>query len=411
MALSIQALPQTAGRRRPVSFDEASQLIAAYAKPLGIETVSIDDADGRILARPAMARRAAPATLVSAMDGYAVRHSDLACLPATLPIAGKSFAGEGFSDALPVGFCVRIFTGAPAPTGTDRIVMQEDVREEDGKAIFAAPLSNRRHLRLPGSDFREGDTIVPAGSILTPQRLMGAAAADLAEVEVFLQPRVAILCCGDELAEPGSAGQSPDKIPESISYGIAALVRQWGGTVVARWLRPDNLAYLQAAAADATALADIVVVVGGASVGERDHAKDAFALLQIELLFAKVAIKPGKPVWFGRAGKTLVVGLPGNPSSALVTGRLFLAPLLAGLCGGNSSDALDWRMMRSNSPVAGCSDRDVFLRATIMARSAVSLQDQDSASQKTLANATHLIRRRSGDPSSGAHALVETLVL
>lgn len=394
-----------------VSFDEASGLIAAHAKPLGIELVSIAAADGRILARPAIANLTAPATLVSAMDGYAVRDSDLLQLPATLRIIGKSFAGAGFGGVLPSGACIRIFTGASAPAGTDRVVMQEDVHEKAGAASFTKALSQRRHLRLPGSDFQKGDVIVVAGSNLTPQRLIGVAAANLAEVEVFRQPRVAILCCGDELAEPGINNNSPDSIPESISYGIAALVRRWGGIVVARWRRPDDLACLQSAVADASVCADVVVVIGGASVGEKDFAKDAFASLQLELLFAKVAIKPGKPVWFGRAGKTLVLGLPGNPSSALVTGRLFLAPLLAGLSGGIATDALDWRMMRSSTPVAGCSDRDVFARATILARNAVSLADQDSASQKALADATHLIRRRGGDSSSGNDALVETLVL
>lgn len=411
MAFSISTSRQ-AGKGTPIiSFEEASRLIAAHARPLGVETVPIDMAEGRILAKAATARHAAPSTLVSAMDGYAVCDSDLARLPSALRIAGKSFAGAGFGDALPAGCCVRIFTGAPVPAGADRIVMQEDVREEDGMAIFATPLSPRRHLRHPGSDFQQGATIVSAGSMLTPQRITGVAAADLAEVELFRRPRVAIICCGDELAEPGSAERPTGKIPESISYGVAAMVRQWGGTVVSRNRQPDNLTCLQAAAADAAGLADVVVVIGGASVGEKDYAKEAFAPLNMELLFAKVAIKPGKPVWFGRAGKTLIIGLPGNPSSALVTGRLFLAPLLAGLCGGNAADALDWRMMRSSAPVPGCSDRDVFSRATVMARSAVSLLDQDSASQKALADATHLIRRRSGDSSSGADALVETLVL
>jgi len=411
MGLSVSTPQQAAERTHLISFDEASRLIALHARPLGTETVPIEVADRRILARPAVSRRQSPVTLVSAMDGYAVRESDLAQLPATLAIAGKSFAGAGFGSALPAHGCVRIFTGAPAPIGTDRIVMQEDVREGDGVAIFALPLSPRRHLRLAGSDFREGEILVSAGSILTPQRLIGIAAADLAEVEVFRQPRVAIICCGDELIEPGHAGQSLDKIPESISFGIAALVRNWGGIITARRRVPDNLARLQAAALDAVECADVIVVIGGASVGEKDYAKGAFASLEIEYLFTKVAIRPGKPVWFGRAGKTLVVGLPGNPSSALVTGRLFLAPLLAGLSGGNASDGLDWRMMRSNAPVAGCSDRDVFARATVVARSAVLLLDQDSASQKALADATHLIRRRSGDLTSAADALVETLVL
>ena len=395
----------------PMSFEEATSLITAHAKPLGTEPVSIESADGRILSKPAIANLTAPPTLVSAMDGYAVIDSDLLQLPATLKVIGRSFAGAGFGAVLSAGTCVRIFTGAPAPAGTNRVVMQEDVHEINGAATFTKALSQRRHLRLPGSDFQKGDVIVDAGSYLTPQRLIGVAAANLAEVEVFRQPRVAILCCGDELVEPGSNNKSADSIPESISYGIAALVRRWGGIVVARLRRPDDLTCLESAVADASARADVVVVIGGASVGEKDYAKDAFAPLQMELLFARVAIKPGKPVWFGRAGKALVVGLPGNPGSALVTGRLFLAPLLVGLSGGNVGEALDWRMMRSKTRISGCSDRDIFARATILARSAVLLADQDSGSQKALSEATHLIRRRSGDPSSDIDALVETLVL
>ena len=177
MGLSVSTPQQAAERTHLISFDEASRLIALHARPLGTESVPIEAADRRILAKPAVARRQSPVTLVSAMDGYAVRESDLAQLPATLAIAGKSFAGAGFGSALPAHSCVRIFTGAPAPIGTDRIVMQEDVREGDGVAIFALPLSPRRHLRLAGSDFREGEILVSAGSILTPQRLIGIAAA------------------------------------------------------------------------------------------------------------------------------------------------------------------------------------------------------------------------------------------
>lgn len=394
-----------------VSFDEASGIISSCATPLGTERVALEDAEGRILATDAIALCASPAGSVSAMDGYAVRDSDLKDLPVSLDIAGKSFAGKGFDGPLPPHSCVRIFTGAPAPAGTDRVVMQEDVRQEGATAILLGPLSKRRHLRLPGADFRKGDMLVPAGSVLTPQCLIGVAASDHAEVDVFRRPRVAILCCGDELAAPGDASRLPDSIPESISYGIAALVRRWGGEITARSRLPDDLTRLQAAAAVAISSSDVVVIIGGASVGEKDLAKDAFAPVGLELLFAKVAIKPGKPVWFGRAGKTLVVGLPGNPTSALVTARLFLAPLLAGLSGGRPEDALDWRMMRANMPVEGSDDRDVFMRATIQARSAVSLSDQDSASQRALAEATHLIRRRRGEPSADAQALVETLVL
>ena len=393
-----------------ISFDEATFLIDRHARALGMERIPLEHADGRILARPAIARRTSPPTSVSAMDGYAVRDADIAQTPASLKIAGKSFAGGGFTQPLLPGMCVRIFTGAPAPAGTDRIIMQEDVRESQGFAIIAAPPAGRRHLRRPGSDFAQGDVIVAAGCRLNPQHLVGIAAADIATVEVFQRPRVAILCCGDELTEPGDQKRPEGAIPESISFGVAALVQRWGGKVVARRRCPDDLNLLQVMAAEAAAIADVVVTIGGASVGEKDLAKAAFAPLGLELAFAKVAIKPGKPVWFGRAGKALVMGLPGNPSSALVTARLFLAPLIAGLSGGKSHDALDFRMMRTQVVIESCCDRDIFARATLKGRMAVPLPDQDSASQKALAAATHLIRRRRS-AAPGTDTLVETLVL
>ena len=390
-----------------ISFDQAIRLIAIHAQPLAVEQIPLDRADGRILANPAVARRTSPSTLVSAMDGYAVRDADIARLPVSLRIAGKSFAGDGRRKPLQPGTCVRIFTGASAPAGTDRVVMQEYVREDRGFATISE-YPARRHLRRPGSDFAEGDVIVPAPCRLNPQHLVGIAAADIAAVDVFRKPRVVILCCGDELTEPGHRDRPEGTIPESISFGVSALVRRWGGDAIARLRCPDDLTRLQAMAAEAAAAADIVITIGGASVGEKDLAKAAFAPLGLELIFAKVAIKPGKPIWFGRAGKTLVVGLPGNPSSALVTARLFLAPLLAGLSGGRSDDALEFRMMRA-SAAKSCSDRDVFSRATIKGRLATPLSDQDSAGQKTLAAATHLIRRRP-NAASDAENLAETLV-
>lgn len=393
-----------------ISFEEASQLIAAHASPLGVERVGLDQADGRILAKPIIARRTSPAVLVSAMDGYAVRESDIARMPASLQIAGRSFAGAGFGQDLPPMACVRIFTGAPAPTGTDRVVVQEDVCADGELANFSRPLPKARHLRLPGSDFSEGDTIVDAGCLLTPQRLVGIAASGNADLEVFRQPRVAILCCGDELVEPGPAKFAPDGIPESISYGVASLVRRWGGTVSGRWRLPDNLSRLEAAARAAAAVADIIVAIGGASVGERDFAKQAFASLRLDPIFTKVAIKPGKPVWFGRVGKTRVVGLPGNPTSALVTARLFLAPLLAGLSGGCPDDVLDWQMMPTATPIVGCNDRDLFIRAVVVDGRAAPLSNQDSAGQKALADATLLIWHRREEPPATAHTPVRTLV-
>ncbi|MBN9554542.1 MAG: molybdopterin molybdotransferase MoeA [Alphaproteobacteria bacterium] len=398
-------------KKQLISFEDASKLIAMNAEPLGSEWISLERADGRILAKPVMARRTSPSVLLSAMDGYAVRDSDIADMPASLEIAGKSFAGNGFGKGLPPRACVRVFTGAPVPNGAERVVMQEDVCTDGAFAVFSHPPAKTRHLRFPGSDFSKGDVIAEAGRLLTPQRLVGIAASGNANLEVFRQPSVAILCCGDELVEPGLATFTPDGIPESISYGVAALVRRWGGTIADRHRLPDDLSRLQDAAHTAAAIADVVVVIGGASVGERDFAKQAFAALGLDPLFTKVAIKPGKPVWFGRMGRTYVVGLPGNPTSALVTARLFLAPLLAGLSGGRADDALDWQMTPAATAIAGCNDRDLFIRATMACGCAMPLSDQDSAGQKALADATLLIWQGRGTSPVGANTPIKTLIL
>lgn len=399
------------GNTVQVSFEDASRIIAEHASPAGIERIKLADADGRVLAKNVIAQCMSPSTLVSAMDGYAVRDSDLQIMPASLRIAGQSFAGSGFSGPLPARACVRIFTGAPAPLGTDRVIMQEDVQQEEGRASFRYPLPVSRHLRLAGSDFRKGDTIIPAGCVLTPQRLIGVAASNLDEIDVVRKPRVAILCCGDELVEPGLTPLPPDTIPESISYGVAALIRHWGGTVVARWRKPDDLASLRNAASEAAAIADLIVIVGGASVGDKDFAKDAFAGQGLDFLFKKVAIKPGKPVWFGNLANVLVIGLPGNPTSAMVTARLFLAPALAGLTGRDCAEALEWADMVSNQSMEACGERDTFLRANVVANRATLITDQASACQKALTWATHLIWRPRGAPTSLPGSPIKALVL
>lgn len=393
------------------SFDEACRLLQAMPARRDKESVRLDQAGGRVLASDIVAGRDAPARAVSAMDGYAVRESDLAVLPAFLPVAGRSFAGSSFRGPIPPAACVRIFTGAVLPEGGDRVVIQEDVREIDGKACFSESLCPQRHVRPAASDFAGGDILVPANTLITPQRLVAIAAADIADIEVYRQPRVAILCCGDELVEPGQSVPHPDRIPESISYGVAALARNWGGVVIACWRRGDHLPALRLAARDAMAAADILVVIGGASVGEKDLAKEAVATEEFELLFSRVAIKPGKPVWLGRNGRIPILGLPGNPTSALVTARLFLAPLLSQLGGRNAREAWDWQDMRLGSPLDPPGNRDNFLRAIVAKGVVTPLPNQDSASQGALACATHLLRHRAGAPSAASGETMETLAL
>jgi molybdopterin molybdotransferase len=392
-----------------IGFEAAARIIGEQAAALPSESISLDQAAWRVLSADLVARRPSPFRAVSAMDGYAVRDSDLANLPASLPIAGHSFAGHGFHGPLPYGSCVRVFTGAALPDGSDRVIIQEDVVQSGGTAHFSEPLAEHRHLRRAASDFSRGDRLLAAGSLLTPQRLVAAVAADRACLQVHRQPRVAILCCGDELTEPGQAGEDPDRIPESLSYGVAALVQVWGAVVFHRRRCKDDLATLKSAARQAAAQADIVVVIGGASVGEKDFAKDAFPGLRF--LFTKVAIKPGKPVWFGKDAHVLVMGLPGNPTSAMVTARLFLAPLVAGLSGRGFHDAWRWQDMRLGSPMDASDGRDCFIRATASADLVRPITDQDSGSQKALGLATHLIRRRAGAPAIGPGEMVETLIL
>lgn len=394
-----------------IGFDEASAIVAAAAVPRDRERVPIGEAHGRVLAADLHARGSAPPCDASAMDGYAVRSEDLAALPARLRVVGEAFAGGGWTGVLGQGECVRIFTGAPVPAGADRVVVQEMVRREGEVAAIDAVPGPSRHIRGAGSDFAAGDRLLPAGRLLDYGALVVAAAADAASVEVWRRPRLALLGTGDELVAPGSACGSPGKIPESISFGVLALARDWGAEPVARSRLPDDLAQMEVAAAAAVARADIVVVTGGASVGDRDFARAMFAPLGIEPLFSRVAIKPGKPAWFGRVGETLVLGLPGNPGAALVTARLFLAPLVAGCCGRDPAEALRWRCVPLAAPLPPAGDRESFVRACWRGEAAEALSNQDASAQKRLVDAMLLLRRPAGAPAAAAGDLVEALDL
>jgi molybdopterin molybdotransferase len=394
-----------------ISFDEALEYVRAVGHPLGTEIIAIDAASSRVLAAPVTAQISSPRCNVSAMDGYAARESDLGALPARLRVIGESFAGAGWTGTLGVGECIRIFTGAPVPGEADRVVIQEVVRREDDIAIIDEPLGTSRHIRARGSDFQAGDQLLPAGRWLDKRAIVAAAGADLATVEVFTRPRTAILSTGDELAAPGTASARIHAIPESVSLGVAALVEEWGAIVSSRQRLPDDLAAMEHAAARAVADSDLVVVTGGASVGEKDFAKRMFEPVRLELLFSKVSIKPGKPVWLGRAGKTLVMGLPGNPSSALVTARLLLAPLIAGLSGRDPQETLRWRKAALATGLAASGPRETFHRARLSGEEVELLGFQDSSAQKALAEADVVVRHPPRPQEIYEGANVDTLEL
>ncbi|HET8750195.1 MAG TPA: molybdopterin molybdotransferase MoeA [Sphingomicrobium sp.] len=381
-----------------ISFDEAIALIAANAGPLSKEVVPLGQARARTLAEPIRAEVRSPPFDASAMDGYAVRDADLAHLPATLKIAGESFAGSPFGGPVGPGECVRIFTGAEVPAGADRVVIQEVVDRQGAKARFGESPGAARHIRSAGSDFERGEVLLDSGTRLGPRTLVAAAAADVSELCVWRRPRVTILGTGDELAEPGTARDIPGSVPESVSFGVAALASDWSVDVTSSIRLPDSLKQMESAAVAAVNDSDLVVVTGGASVGEKDFAKAMFEPVGLELIFSKVAIKPGKPIWFGRAGSALVMGLPGNPTSALVTARLFLAPLLARLSGGAVEAALQWRRVLLAAPIGGCGPRETFHRVRWTGQSVEVLSNQDSSAQKALAQAALLVRQKPNTP-------------
>lgn len=386
-----------------IDFDEAVRLIAQVARPLGRETVALAAADGRVLAEPVVAQLASPPADVSAMDGYAVADAEAG---AALRVIGVSYPGAGFADTVGPGEAVRIFTGAPVPKGAARVVIQENVRR-DADSVVIDELGDR-HIRPAGSDFDAGDRLIDAGTLLTPRAIVAAGAADLGEVVVHRRPRLRLIATGDELALPGTARTIAGAIPESVSFGVAALARAWGAETIGSVRVRDDLAAMQPAAQAALEGVDLVVVTGGASVGERDFAKAMFGDA-LDLVFSKVRMKPGKPVWLGRVGERLVMGLPGNPTSAMVTARLLLAPLLAGLSGRDAMAAVNWEAVALAAPLGPAGDRETFSRARRAVEGAVLLDNQESNAQRMLVYADLLIRREAGDRCYAEGEMVQAL--
>jgi molybdopterin molybdotransferase len=387
-----------------IGFDEAVRRVADAARPLGTERVALAEADGRNLAGPVVAQLHSPRTDVSVMDGYAVVSAEPG---AALRVVGESLPGAGYAGRVGPGEAVRIFTGAPVPAGAERVVIQENIRREGDRAVIESD-GEELHLRRRGSDFAAGDVLIGPGTLLGPRTLVAAAAADLAVVDVFRRPRLRVIATGDELADPGTARGTPQGIPDSISFGVAALARAWGAETVGSVRMRDDLDAMRLAADAAVDVADLIVVTGGASVGDRDFARAMFSDA-LDLIFSKVRIKPGKPVWLGRSGRTLVMGLPGNPISAMVTARLLLAPLVAGLSGRDPLGALRWTELPLGEPLAAAGDRETFSRGRLADGRVRLLEDQGSGAQGMLVAADLLVRREAGARCYHAGELVGTL--
>jgi molybdopterin molybdotransferase len=394
-----------------LTVDEARARMLADAGLLGAERVPLAAATGRVLAEPVRATRDQPPFDASAMDGWAVRRADAETAEASLVIVGESAAGRGYTAALQPGEAVRIFTGAPVPAGADCVCIQEEAVRE-GDRVRLGPLVSKSNIRPRGGDFRAGETLLEAGVRLDPWRLSLAAAAGAAELLVARRPRVAILSTGDEIVPPGSE-PGPFQIFNSGGPGLAALVGGWGGEVAEVSAAGDSEDAIASAVAGCGA--DLVVTIGGASVGDHDLVKPALGRLGLELSVTTVKVRPGKPTWFGRlADGRRVLGLPGNPASAFVCAELFLRPLLAALQGGETRPSLfGVRLAEGLGPTG---PREHWMRGVLEVGPdgdlvARAFPDQESSLVSVFARADILIRRELDGAALAPGAVVQALRL
>ena len=313
--------------------DALSRVLANVEKPVGIERVPLAACAGRTLAEDVTALRDQPPFPASAMDGYAVRSADCARIPATLKVIGTSAAGSRFSGTVGAMEAVRIFTGAPVPEGADAVALQEDTERSGDQVVLKEAARPNRHIRAAGLDFRSGDVLLQAGLRLDSRHVALAAAMGHGALPVHRKPRVAVLATGDELVRAGEP-VGPDQITASSLPATILMVEKAGAEAIDLGIARDTLESLDEriqAAKDAKA--DILVTLGGASVGEHDLVQKALSRHGMELGFWRVALRPGKPLMHGCLGSTLLLGLPGNPVSSLVCAVLFLIPAIRALVG------------------------------------------------------------------------------
>jgi molybdopterin molybdotransferase len=313
-----------------ISVDQARDRILAGLKPTPAEVVALANAWNRVTAEPVRARLTQPPADVSAMDGYGVRAED-ATLGANLTVIGAAPAGHPFSGTVGPGQAVRIFTGSVIPDGADGVLLQEDTTRDGDRITVNEAVGTGRHIRRAGQDFAAGDTVIPAGRRLTARDVGLAAAANHPWVTVHRRPRVAILATGDEIAMPGEPIPTGG-IVSSNSHALAAVVRAMGGDPIVLPIAADTTDAV-AAVADAVHGMDLLVTTGGASVGDHDLVISGLQTRGLVVDFWQIAMRPGKPLLFGQMGAVPVLGLPGNPVSALVCAVLFLVPALCRLSG------------------------------------------------------------------------------
>jgi len=354
-------------------------------------------AEGRVLAKDLTARLTQPPFDASAMDGYALRFEDAATPGSELQVIGASAAGHAYEGTVGKGEAVRIFTGAPVPAGADSVLLQEDaVRLEDDRIKTNYPLRKGQHIRPRGQDFLEGEAVLSAGTVMDFSRLTVAAAMNHPSLDVYRRPLVAILATGDELVAPGNE-PGPSQIIASNTFGIAALARNAGAHVLDLGIVADDSGEITAAIGRArVAKADIIVTLGGASVGDHDLVQATMVAAGMQLDFWRIAMRPGKPLMVGSLGDIHILGLPGNPVSSLVCGLLFLEPLIRKLA--SLPPIRREGIARAAVTFAANDQRQDYVRATLTKTEdggwlAEPFSKQDSSMMKVFSHADCMVVR------------------
>ncbi|EJB02592.1 molybdenum cofactor synthesis domain protein [Rhizobium leguminosarum bv. trifolii WSM597] len=394
---------------------EALSRLLSRATPVAAsETLLLAEAEGRVLAVDLKSGITQPPFDASAMDGYALRRDDAPEPGAVLKVIGTSAAGHGFEGSVGKGEAVRIFTGAPVPAGADSVLLQEDAEKIEDGVRTNFPVRQGQHVRPRGQDFTEGEAVLAAGTVLDFSRLTVAAGMNRPDVKVLKRPLIAILATGDELLPPGST-PGPSQIIASNTFGIAALARKAGADVLDLGIVPDDKARITAAIdAARAAKADVIVTLGGASVGDHDLVQATLIEAGMQLDFWRIAMRPGKPLMVGSFGETYVLGLPGNPVSSLVCSLLFLEPLIRKLA--SLPPVRREAMVEAATPLRANDHRQDYIRAKLSKSAAgtwlaEAFGKQDSSMMKVFAQADCLIIRPPHAPELPAGAPCPVMLL
>ena len=367
------------------------------------EEVALADAVGRVLAGPVAARRNQPPFPASAMDGYALSE---ATPGKTYTVVGESAAGHGFDQSISVGQAVRIFTGAPVPPGADRVIIQEDVTREGDVITLNDGLDPQSYVRPAGGDFKIGEEMTPR--VLSPSDIALLAAMNVPNVAVKKRPEVALIATGDELVMPGET-PGPDQIIASNGLGLTAMLTGFGAQVRMLPIARDNEKSLTQAFQMA-AEADLIVTIGGASVGDHDLVAPVADALGMERSFYRLAMRPGKPLMAGQLGTSAMIGLPGNPVSSMVCGLVFIKPMILAMLG-LGQNPLPRKTAKLSQDLSENGPREHYMRATVSGQSITPFDRQDSSLLSVLSAANALLVRPVRDPARKAGDTVEYIDL